>query len=351
MPHPFDRTTLRALAALGVALSSGGCSSSAPSTRSSSDNITSVPSDGTWATIGFGIGGTDVGTGNDVLVAYGGYTATDQDSRAWALQLISARLGGLGVGHVYAARGPEDASYAAREIGNSKLAAQLAGQAAPADFIVVVAHSSGAFVADELFTQVGADVMAKMVYFDLDGGSWALTTARVAAMKAVYFVNSKDAQAGESHNASAIRSLYAEFPASHLFTVDADGSGCDVGATWCLHDTLITTHPHNPTTFDLALDYEDFSGRQVVTSYIDQAVADGVLADSSGDAGTIMPADDAGSVTVGANEGGPACNTDGDCNPNTDGSGQICVGGTCVAGCNADWECSGAETCASGQCQ
>jgi hypothetical protein len=51
-----------------------------------------------------------------------------------------------------------------------------------------------------------------------------------------------------------------------------------MGAGWCLHDTLITNHPHDPTTFDLALDYTDFTnGRQVVSSYVDQAVSDGTL--------------------------------------------------------------------------
>ena len=49
--------------------------------------------------------------------------------------------------------------------------------------------------------------------------------------------------------------------------------------------------------------------------------------------------------------GGTACNTDGDCNAGSDGSGQICVGNVCVAGCNADWECPGSTTCVSGTCQ
>ncbi|MGH7297347.1 MAG: glycoside hydrolase family 25 protein [Polyangiaceae bacterium] len=49
--------------------------------------------------------------------------------------------------------------------------------------------------------------------------------------------------------------------------------------------------------------------------------------------------------------GGAACTSDGQCNPGTDGSGLICVGGHCVPGCNASWECPGATTCVSGQCQ
>jgi hypothetical protein len=233
---------------------------------------------GIWSPVSFGITTLDTGGGNNILIVYGGYTATDQDSQAWATQLTKVGLGQLGVGHIYAARGPEDPDYAAREIGNSELAAALATQADPATDVIIVAHSSGGFVADELFTFADTAVIAKIAYFNLDGGSWALTDDLVGSMRGVYFCNAHDSVAGDSENTSSDESLHDEFAASHFFTVDADGSGCDVGAGWCLHDTLIINHPHDPTTFDLALDYTDFTnGRQVVTSYIDQAVTDGVL--------------------------------------------------------------------------
>ena len=57
------------------------------------------------------------------------------------------------------------------------------------------------------------------------------------------------------------------------------------------------------------------------------------------------PTDDGGS------SGTTTCSSDGDCNTGSDGSGQICQNGTCVPGCNADWECPGSTTCISGQCQ
>lgn len=234
--------------------------------------------EGTWSPVSFGVTTMDSGGGANIVIAYGGYTATDADSQAWVTALTSTRLAQLGVGHLYAVRGPEDPDYAAREIGNSELAAALSTQATPASYVVVVAHSSGGFVADELFTFADPSVLAKVAYFNLDGGSWALTDALVGSMRGVYFCNAQDSVAGDSENTSSDESLHAEFPASHFFTVDADGSGCDVGAGWCLHDTLITNRPHDPTTYDLALDYTDFTnGRHVVTSYVDQAVSDGVL--------------------------------------------------------------------------
>jgi len=231
-----------------------------------------------WSPVSYGVTTMDTGAGDDIVIAYGGYTATDQDSQAWVTQMTSVRLAQLGVGHLYAVRGPEDPDYASREIGNSELAAALTTQATAATHVIVIAHSSGGFVADELFTFADPSVIAKIAYFNLDGGSWALTDALVGSMRGVYFCNAHDSVAGDSENTSSDESLHAELPASHFFTVDADGSGCDVGAGWCLHDTLITNHPHDPTTYDLALDYTDFtSGRQVVTSYIDQAVSDSVL--------------------------------------------------------------------------
>lgn len=233
---------------------------------------------GTWSPVSFGVTTLDTGGGNDIAIAYGGYTATDQDSQAWVTQMTSVRLAQLGMGHLYAVRGPKDADYSSREIGNSELAAALVTQAAAAAHVVVIAHSSGGFVADELFTFADPSVIAKIAYFNLDGGSWALTDAMVGSMRGVYFCNAHDSVAGDSENTASDESLHAQFSASHLFTVDADGSGCDVGAGWCLHDTLIINHPHDPTTYDLALDYTDFTGgRQVVTSYIDRAVSDGLL--------------------------------------------------------------------------
>jgi hypothetical protein len=267
-----------ALAVASSACLSIGCGSSAsPAVDGTSSNELTGSA---WTNVGNGIHGTSVGSGPNVLVVYGGYTATDADSEALSLQYVSAQLGTLGVGRVYAVRGPEDASYAAREIGNSSLAAQLAGMVSSVGFIAIVAHSSGAFVADELFTEASAQVLSKIVYFDLDGGSWALNDTLVGQMAGVYFCNARDSVAGESANYSAIVGLHADFPASHYYTVDSTGSGCNAGAKWCLHDTLITTRPHNPATFDLDLDYVSFTGagRHVVVAEMQQAMADGVLA-------------------------------------------------------------------------
>lgn len=354
------RVRLPAIASITL-LVAGCAASDVESTDGTEDALTA----GRWTAVGFGIGGSMAGTGTDLLVTCGGYSATDQDSRAWAMALAhSPSFASLAIGPVYAARGPRDASYAGHEIGNSKLAAALTHQAAGARFVIVAAHSSGAFVADELLTQVTSEVRSKIVYFALDGGTHALNQSLVSQMKGVYFVNAKDSAKGESHNASSMRGLHSAFHGSHLFTVDANASGCNGGATWCLHDTLITTRPHNPNMFDLAEDYQQFGGaRKVVTSYVDQAVADGVLEAVAGappeappepppatpDSPATTP-DPAPPPAMAMGGGGQACASDGQCNPGNDGAGLICQNGACVAGCHTNAQCAGTTTCVASQC-
>ena len=65
--------------------------------------------------------------------------------------------------------------------------------------------------------------------------------------------------------------------------------------------------------------------------------------------GSPPPPTDAGTHDSGNT--GASCSKDGDCNPGSDGAGKICVQGTCVPGCNANWECPGSTTCVHGQCK
>jgi hypothetical protein len=233
------------------------------------------PLTATWTTLSTGIALTKA-QGNNVLITFGGYTATEEDSRTWALALASTpSVAALGFGTIYASRGPARASQIDSQLvtANRQLATALAAQVANADLIVVVAHSSGAMVAQQLLGFASSDVLKKTAYFALDGGG-PPSSHEISEMKAVTFVYANDPAAGNSENAGAMISAHATSSASHLFKVDATGSKCNRNAGWCLHDTLITSQPHNPAHFNIALDYRDFTGgRHVVTSYLEEAIA------------------------------------------------------------------------------
>lgn len=159
-----------------------------------------------------------VGDGDAVWIGYGGYSVQTDWSCAWSEELHRTRLRALGVGHLYAVKGPNDPGYRNREVANTALGAHLtAGPGPDAPFVLVAAHSSGTYVAHELFGQLK------------DRGA-----ATSALRKKIVYAN-----------------------------------GCHSGAKWCLHDLVITTRPHDPATFDLRQDYTDFANRPVQTAWID----------------------------------------------------------------------------------
>jgi hypothetical protein len=234
-----------------------------------------------WITIGRGVAYRRFNAGSAILIAYGGYSARLRYSAAWATELVIAKLGAAGVGHVYAVQGPADSAYAAREIANTALHAHLAKLADDRSPIYVVAHSSGAFVAHELFAQAHAKqnmaLLSRISYANLDGGGAGLTTAIAAGLAKLVFVYARDPtlESGSSQNSHAVRSLGVTYAAyGKAFEVTVPNTGCASGAGWCLHDAVITQKPHNPRHYDLANDYTDFIDRPVTTEYLDLLIPD-----------------------------------------------------------------------------
>ena len=237
--------------------------------------IADTPPSADWTIVGNGVAYRQVNTGNGVLIAYGGYSAKLEYSAAWAEELVDAKLGGADVGHIYAVKGPQDASYSAREIGNTKLRAHLKALAGADGQIYIVAHSSGSFVAHELFGQAhnatDTTFLARISYANLDGGGTGLSNQIVDELGAATFVYARDPVKGRSQNAGSAIALATAYvmQGATKFEVTVNDTGCASGAGWCLHDVVITHRPHNPLSYDLARDYTDFVNRPVTTEYLD----------------------------------------------------------------------------------
>jgi hypothetical protein len=234
-----------------------------------------------WETgpaVGFGVARKDTQNplGESVVLAYAGYGVSLEAAEAWATALYEASLGARGVRYLWAIQGPNTPEYTNQEIGNSKIVAALLPRVtAKTKFVLAVGHSSGSFVAHELLAQLaggedpGNVTDKRVVYFDLDGGQSGLTAASVGRLRRAYFVSSHDG-ATSSPNAGSMQSLGTEYAgAGGYLQNDASGSGCNAGATWCVHVTLVTTKPHDPSNASAQLDYSDFAGRPVCKAYID----------------------------------------------------------------------------------
>jgi hypothetical protein len=241
-----------------------------PDVAPDSPDIDSIP----WSTgtaIGHGVAFKDTENtlGDSMFIGYGGYGADLIPTQLWVTALYRTTLRARGVRWVWAVQGPSDPDYTQDEIGNSKIAAALVPLvSSKTHFVLISAHSSGAFVAQELLEQLegGADpsgVTANLVvYFALDGGA-------IDRTRNTFFVSSHDGTT-QSANYGAMTSLAATYASKGgFYDVDATGSGCNVGADWCVHMTMINTKPHDPTGLDCPDDYSDFAGRPVCASYIE----------------------------------------------------------------------------------
>jgi hypothetical protein len=232
-----------------------------------------------WTAIGQGVAFKDSHNpdGDGVFIGYAGYAVTDAEVRAWVTALYEASLHAHRVRYVYAARGPTDFTYAARDVDNAGLIAHMLPEAsASKQPIVVAAHSAGGFVSCELFQLLYRDghdpkgvTKDRIVYYNLDGIESCMTDAEVAALKRAYFIRARDG-AGYSLDANSMARGAARWPsAGGLLTYDAAKTGCDSSSVYCLHISLITTRPHDPTTAVRDADYSDFVGRPVNHWYVD----------------------------------------------------------------------------------
>ncbi|HEY1551105.1 MAG TPA: hypothetical protein VGG28_24920 [Kofleriaceae bacterium] len=252
------------------------CASNVPGDSDSGLDVEQQADPG-WTSVGYGVEYQQVNAGSAVLIAYGGYSAELSYSAAWSNELVDALLGGSGFGRIYAVQGPEDPSYAAKEIGNSKLRAHFETIDDGVSPIIVVAHSSGTYVAHELLDQLYAagqtDVLARISYANLDGGGTGLTDDIIADLGAITFAYAHDPTLAEgySENNASAKALGDDYaPKATTFEVTVPNTGCDSGYGWCLHDVLVTHRPHDPTFYDLADDYTDFVDRPVTTEYLPQ---------------------------------------------------------------------------------
>jgi len=233
-----------------------------------------------WEDVGFGVAYKDTGEarGEGVFIGYAGYQVTADEARAWVAALYDAGLAARGVRHVYAVQGPAQVQYEAREITNSALARRLVGQLAGRDARVhVAAHSSGSWVACELFEQLfdgGFDLMGesvgRVVYYALDGVASCLSDARVDALGALYFVRAVNSGGASLQSASMVAGAARWPDQSALLSYDAEASGCAPGAEMCLHMSLVNTRPHDRQGASRTADYMDFEGRPVNGWYLEE---------------------------------------------------------------------------------
>ena len=176
---------------------------------------------------------------NTLLIAYAGYSVTEPGAENWAKALAGAGK----FKYVIAVKGPAQSLY---PLGTGNLREmtqanrQLIKKLLTSDIskIVIAAHSSGNFVAQEMLAMLkGTDILpGKTVYYDLDGGNCVVCRELAKAAPDFKYTCVGGRQGGlSSPNFESVKACGPD----HFLPMDFN-AGC-TGA-WCLHACLVNTN-------------------------------------------------------------------------------------------------------------
>lgn len=220
--------------------------------------------------------------GGKIAVIMGGMGAQLSWVEGWGDNLYNAALDSLGVKWVFSVAGPVDEYYKRLEIDIKSLSVELSKIAditGEAPEIFLIAHSSGVFPAHQLFDMLFNDkddrkdnrFVKKIHYFSLDGepgfvDGYKLTDDMVKNLAKMYSVYAYD-KTTKTISAMKEETLLMHTVFSYnskLILLVVENSGCNPGAIWCVHDVMVNSKPHKPSSYDLKNDYTNFSGNRKV---------------------------------------------------------------------------------------
>lgn len=238
--------------------------------------------------------------GKNVLITMGGMGAKLKWVQKWTEELYKSKLNEFNIGLIIVVKGPMQEYYDSREIDIKEMTKRFVAfyKKYNLDETFLIVHSSGVFPAHQMFDYLylgGNDPKTKKMnarkleildpegitknrinYIMLDGElgiprGYTLVGRMVKELKQIYSFYAVDAETGTrsgmAHEAIKVKNTFQA--KTQLYKHIAKNSGCNPGAKWCVHETLITTRPHNPAGYDLEKDYQFFdSTRKVVTGYM-----------------------------------------------------------------------------------
>ncbi|MCA0388766.1 MAG: hypothetical protein LCH52_09755 [Bacteroidetes bacterium] len=238
--------------------------------------------------------------GRNVLITMGGMGAKLKWVQKWTEELYKAKLNEFNIGMIIVVKGPVEEYYDSREIEIKKMTKRYVAAYQEYGFneTYLIVHSSGVFPAHQMFDflYIGGDdpnnksmkmrklevldpegiTKNRITYIMLDGElgipkGYTLTEKMVKNLKKIYSFYAVDAEtktfSGMAKEAKMVKNKFQD--ETILYEYIAENSGCNRDAKWCVHETLITTRPHNPAGYDLEKDYQFFdSTRKVVTGYM-----------------------------------------------------------------------------------
>lgn len=223
-----------------------------------------------------------------ILITYAGWNVKDIEAKTWTDRLMAKSLLNqhqvYNIKHVYAVRGPIESNYVSKEIQNSKLIEHM-HLIDNVKRIIIIAHSSGSFVADEFFAQLFTKITTnptyeslrrRIVFYNLDGGTRPSRfddTFINTLFSSIHFVwaSSSISSMNSMNSATMIAAKnYYSFTYLNIKSLEVKATKAKCLNSKCLHDALIIQSPWDPNAYDTAKDYTLFDeyDREVQFEYL-----------------------------------------------------------------------------------
>jgi hypothetical protein len=254
-----------------------------------------------WQVIGTGVNHRPIDMAhtdkmNNILITYAGWNVKDIEVKTWSDRLLeksSLNQTKYAISRVYGVRGPKESNYASKEIQNSKLIEHILLDETRLNkikLILIIAHSSGSFVADEFFAlfynkisqnPAYTSLRQRIVFYNLDGGTRPSRYDDVyikTLFSSINFVWASISNTSSSSSLSSMNSAtmiaaknYYSWAYLNIKSVQVVASKSMCLNSKCLHDAVIIQRPWDSQAYDTARDYVWFSeneNREVQFDYL-----------------------------------------------------------------------------------
>lgn len=213
----------------------------------------------------------------NILLTFAGWSVKLEWAENWSKCISSAM--NLSNYQIISVKGPDDVFYKNKDnINVDSLATYFIVR--DYDTVIVIAHSSGSYVAQNFFHVLYQKDKVKknknkFFYFNLDGGvgdndNQTLLTSEIANyLNKIHTVYVYDELSDTySPNFQEMIEIGKNYINAETIKLIPKEQICNAKAKWCLHDYLINLYPFNKDKFDLEKDYNYIKQETVNVEYL-----------------------------------------------------------------------------------
>lgn len=201
------------------------------------------------------------------LITFAGWSVKQDWANNWTKSIVQAKSNFKNYSFI-AFKGPDDVLFKSKyDIDVYDNVLDFIKKAKKIKKVIIIAHSSGTFVAHNFLKHLYKVDTTKLFYkkisyYNLDGDIGSVEDDTFLSDDIANYLNKLNCVFAVDTLTNSFSANYKQminikntYPFCNLIKLLANANICNKGAKWCLHDYLIVKMPFNKNTFDLKKDY------------------------------------------------------------------------------------------------